>query len=242
MYPAQMEYDPSRTENPQHLSHRVSEMTRYSSKCCKTGGYKDACLTPEQKKAVYKYHTCANPSEFDATKKSIFDGRSCSNEDLQSCRHTVYAEGMCYDPRNDPQGYPTTQEDCSKNPDRDLRPFSHADRVFNAWRYKANADSCCLDKQVSEGCNTDIVKDSFLQTPPSSVPLCHDMSRFNSNLQFPGNTMTCETYSLYSLYAHIFMKGECVNPTMSAVMMLDAESAKPYAKARVLRTDHLLSR
>merc|ERR1711907_414514 len=94
MYPAQMEYDPSRTGNSQGFSHMVSEMTRYSSKCCKTGGYKDACLTPQQKDAAYKYHTCANPSQFDPKRRvEAFGDRSCSEPDTISCGKQGYAEG-----------------------------------------------------------------------------------------------------------------------------------------------------
>jgi len=212
MYPAQMEYDPSRTENPQQLSHTVSEMTRYSSKCCKTGGYKGACLTPQQKDAAYKYHTCANPSQFDPKRRvEAFGDRSCSESGSISCAHQAHAEGMCYDPQGDENGWPATQEDCSKNPGRKLRPFTHADRVWQVFAYQLTAGSCCLDKQLSEGCKS-VAKDSYLQTPPSYAPVCHDMTKFQSNLRLPSiGNMTCEQYTIYSWHQHIFYKGECVD-------------------------------
>merc|ERR1711968_377524 len=220
MYPAQMEYNPSgtgstgSTENQRHLEGMVWELTRRSSKCCKTGGYKDACLTPQQKDAAYKYHTCANPSQFDPTRINVMSGeRSCSEHDIQFCGKQARAEGMCSDPQDpNDDGWAATQEECSHNPGKVLRPFTHADRVFQAsFEIQGNADSCCLDKQLSEGCKN-IAKDSYLQTPPSYFQSCRDMTKFQSNLRLPyiGN-MTCGQVSRYGLYAHIFHKGECVD-------------------------------
>jgi len=214
LYPAHMEYDATRNANPQHAQHMFSEMQRYSSKCCKTGAYKDACLSPEQKETVFKYQTCANPSQHDPTKKSIYGERSCSESDLRSCAHYAHADGMCYDPTHDgDMGWPATKEDCSHNPGMKLRPIAHVDLVYQGWQYQVHAQSCCLDKQLSEGCN--LGKDSFLQTPPSHVPLCHDMSKFEPNLRpFDMSNTTCESYTVgYTSYHHLFIKGECVDST-----------------------------
>ena len=57
-YPAQMDYNPSRTGDPQSIQRAIAEMNLYSSKCCKTGSYTNACFPSAQTGTCVKSGCC----------------------------------------------------------------------------------------------------------------------------------------------------------------------------------------